>query len=578
MGSRLVLKLVVMMAHSMTTAAAAPTYVVDISGASDAVQLPVLVCVGLFNRAGSPHSAYVFKDANDEAWLSRTRGGLNVSLLHRTTPAEFVAKCMQPAAAGGAGAKGFILYNASRDAPRGQKLLMPNLVTLAAVLDAVPLQDNDVLKPAGATLVLDSTLPSIFGTNGTAGYGALKASRYVYEHHINMTGGLAKMNPGLDVHGADKTNPPLTKNADLSLTDFIVKERLFNFFLVNGCIAGTPEHAFNEILMRHNPWAEPVTVYGYDDAWALAGDLFEAETNCVSEHNLGQSATSGVPNLSYFSSQHKISAPLLQNPTPLASKPFNATKVYMSFVIGDGDNVAFMRGSRAAWMEQRLAHCRNDSSSCFPLLWSASPQLLHLAPDWLRWFYNISYETENDYFVLPPSGDTYSYPSQMQPAQQAEFVANTERDCVLMNTSASVSWEFFSWWTKALSEYFPRYTKNGVVRSFIAVNVPYMLPVEAFGLDFYKVMSGPTPTVVFRPREWRGARATGGLNELSVSQLAKEINGYDRGTVAAIYTTSDGGFTIQNLVDLVAALQDHVEIVDHVTLAQMVAQKEGLHY
>lgn len=158
--------------------------------------------------------------------------------------------------------------------------------------------------------------------------------------------------------------------------------------------------------------------YGYDDAWALAGDLFEAETNCVREHNLGQSATGGVPNLSYFSSK-AITTPLLQNPTPLSSERFNASKTYMAFVIGDGDNVAFMRGSRAQWMEQRLSHCRNGSGSCFPLLWSASPQLLHLAPDWLRWFYNISYQTQHDYFVLPPSGDTYSYPSQMQPAQQA---------------------------------------------------------------------------------------------------------------------------------------------------------------
>jgi len=54
-------------------------------------------------------------------------------------------------------------------------------------------------------------------------------------------------------------------------------------------------------------------------------------------------------------------------------------------------------------------------------------------------------------------------------------------------SSASVSWEFFSWWPKALEEYFPLYSKNGIVRSFIAVNVPYLLPVEAFGLDFYKV-------------------------------------------------------------------------------------------
>ena len=106
--------------------------------------------------------------------------------------------------------------------------------------------------------------------------------------------------------------------------------------------------------------------------------------------------------------------------------------------------------------------------------------------------------------------------------------------------------------------------------------VPSMLPVEAFGVDFYKVMAGPRPAVVFRPREWRGARGTGGLNELTVAQLAKEIDGYAKGTVTAIYTTSDGGFTIQNLVDLVGALGEHVQVVDHVTLAEMVAQKEGI--
>jgi hypothetical protein len=67
--------------------------------------------------------------------------------------------------------------------------VLPNLVTLAAVLDAVPLEDGDALQPPGATLVLDTTLQSVFGTNGSLGYGALKASRYVYENHINATGG-----------------------------------------------------------------------------------------------------------------------------------------------------------------------------------------------------------------------------------------------------------------------------------------------------------------------------------------------------------------------------------------------------
>lgn len=98
--------------------------------------------------------------------------------------------------------------------------------------------------------------------------------------------------------------------------------------------------------------------------------------------------------------------------------------------------------------------CKADPSSkgCFPLLWSMSPQLLHLAPDWLRWYYDRAHESGHDYFVLPPSGDLYSYPGQMQPTDQAQFVANTERDCLLMNTSATVEWEWQGTWEQAVKE------------------------------------------------------------------------------------------------------------------------------
>ena len=37
------------------------------------------------------------------------------------------------------------------------------------------------------------------------------------------------------------------------------------------------------------PWSKPVAVYGYNDAVdILGGWVFEAETNCIPEHNMGQ--------------------------------------------------------------------------------------------------------------------------------------------------------------------------------------------------------------------------------------------------------------------------------------------------
>ena len=43
-----------------------------------------------------------------------------------------------------------------------------------------------------------------------------------------------------------------------------------------------------------------------------------------------------------------------------------------------------------------------------------------------------AHKTRTDWFVLPPSGDLYAYPSLMEPSDQANFVQNTERDAELM--------------------------------------------------------------------------------------------------------------------------------------------------
>ena len=42
-------------------------------------------------------------------------------------------------------------------------------------------------------------------------------------------------------------------------------------------------------------WEKPIAVFGYNDAIDLFGGwLFEAETNCIEEHNMGQVASSGI--------------------------------------------------------------------------------------------------------------------------------------------------------------------------------------------------------------------------------------------------------------------------------------------
>ena len=120
-----------------------------------------------------------------------------------------------------------------------------------------------------------------------------------------MTTGMAKWNPGYAVHDSPWGNlfrPPLTHDPPYHFVDFAVSRRLFTFFLPNGCIPFTSEHRVNYEIVTSNSWEPPYPVYGYDDTWAIAGDLFEAQTNCVPEDgSLGQIPTSSASNLAYFS-------------------------------------------------------------------------------------------------------------------------------------------------------------------------------------------------------------------------------------------------------------------------------------
>lgn len=283
---------------------------------------------------------------------------------------------------------------------------------------------------------------------------------------------------------------------------------------------------------------------------------------------MGQVASDTVTNLAYFSRTPTITEPLVQNPVAPPTA-YNASKTYVAFVVGDGDNVGYIKGGRYDWMQQRLQSFQNLS---FPLLWSMSPHALYLCPDLLQWYYNASYQTGLDYFVLPPSGYLYSYPGEMEPADQARFVAETERVSHLLNTSASVEWEFFGTWRHAIETYLPRYSANNVVRGFFPVNVPFLLPIEpGIFTDDAPFITFSNKTVLFHPREWRG---TSGSNQFqdTPAKLAAELNGLPGGSVRAIYMTSDGGLKITDLFEAIPQLSEHVEVVDHEKIVHMALQ------
>lgn len=107
-------------------------------------------------------------------------------------------------------------------------------------------------------------------------------------------------------------------------------------------------------------------------------------------------------------------------------------------------------------------------------------------------------------------------------------------------------------------------------QSLVTVNVPFDLPALAFENKLFKVVGGDTAvsnhSVVFAPHEWRGTRGGGGIpgagaQNMNVSAMAAQINGYRPGAVTAIYLTSDGGGNLEIIDQLVKRLGSHVSIV-----------------
>ena len=89
------------------------------------------------------------------------------------------------------------------------------------------------------------------------------ATEFIFDNYGSQTSGVAMMNPGWkqpdDLHPLEHE---LVRDPDVGLTDYIVKNKIFNFFLYLGCIPLTEEHALMSRMMsdQNTMWKKPVEV------------------------------------------------------------------------------------------------------------------------------------------------------------------------------------------------------------------------------------------------------------------------------------------------------------------------------
>ena len=257
-------------------------YVVDIGmedgGLSLGQKIAALACQGLMNREGEGEDAvFSLKEGWDSKWLDTALEFQPDWEVETLSAPEFIS--------GVCAGQNFpkILYSKT-----WHHEIIPQLITLAGVLDSVPLDtdtDMDELpswQEQEVSLDARQVFPEV---------SELLATEFIFDKYGGETSGVAMMNPGWrqqdDLHPLEHE---LVRDPDVGLTDYIVKNKIFNFFLYTGCVPLTDHHRLMTRIMTDptTSWTKPVEVFGYNDAVHFFGSIFEAETNCISAHNMGQ--------------------------------------------------------------------------------------------------------------------------------------------------------------------------------------------------------------------------------------------------------------------------------------------------
>lgn len=449
----------------------------------------------------------------DTKWAKR----LNVSLVQPDE--DFIKRCDEFPS---------ILYNYSNTET------LPLVVTLAGVLEGMPRESSDEF---------------IYDTTFLESLPIHEATLKIFHEYGKQTKGVAKWNPGYDVHGnGNPFYPPASKKPGVGFIDLAVQRKMFVFFLTAGCVPSTKHHSvMKEITSRKNL----VEVYGYDDTVAIAGDIFEAETTCTPEHNMGQIPSSSASNLRY----HSHSCPkLIDAKENEYDIKYDKTKTYLTFIWADGDNLGIALGGRLSNIDDLYKECKDKI--CPPIGITLSPHLPDLAPK----IFNYLKEriiASNSSVVLPPSGYLYSYPSLMRKEIQKEYIEKQLNALKVTGAKGVISWDIPGTWDYGLSNYYPKYGNEGC---FFLSNVPYLFPVPYFyeGIPHVVNQSVVIPALI----SWYDKL------KISTDNFLEIINEIPPGYIG--YVMVDVGISAQKLLEVISALDNNFLVLSPGDMCSMI--------
>lgn len=111
--------------------------------------------------------------------------------------------------------------------------------------------------------------------------------------------------------------------------------------------------------------------------------------------------------------------PRTVNVKPMPAKPALQNKLYVAFILSDGDNLQYVEHlMRKLW--------NNPDRGSVPIGWTLSPAMVDAMPGALNYYHQSS--TNNDNLISGPSGYGYAYPNNWPDQTRLnQFVATTEQ-------------------------------------------------------------------------------------------------------------------------------------------------------
>jgi len=136
----------------------------------------------------------------------------------------------------------------------------------------------------------------------------------------------------------------------------------------------------------------------------------------VSNYGFTTIASDYCTNLTFHSGM-----PRLIDPRPMPAKPALQNKIYVAFILSDGDNLQYVEHLfRKLWS--------NPDRGSVPMGWTVSPAMVDAMPGALNYYHKTA--TDNDNLISGPSGYGYTYPNNWVNSSLnnalADFVSKTE--------------------------------------------------------------------------------------------------------------------------------------------------------